>query len=106
MRMSLVRQNLRNVVRSNIQYSIDDDDLLPANLADSKQVHTWRIICPQCGAISVLAENERVFEFLERTSPKPGEKPLGRFQMALIALVALAVIAAVISSMVRYFKKQ
>jgi len=81
------------------------DDVLPANLADMKRLHTWRITCPQCGAISVLVENERVFEFLERTSPKPGEKALGRIQMALIALVALAVIAAVISSMVRYFKK-
>ena len=84
-------------------YSMDDDHVLPARLAEVKQLLTWRITCPWCGAISLLAENERVFELLQWTSPKP-EKPLSRFQTALIVLLAVAVIAAVILSMVRFFK--
>jgi len=84
---------------------MDDDDALPVNLAEMKQLLTWRITCPWCGAISLLAENERVFELLEWTSPKPDEKPFNRFQTALVVLLAATVIAAAILSIVRLFKR-
>ena len=52
-------------VRSKMAFTFDDDDELPTELARRPRITTWRIPCPQCGCVALLAEDfPNVFEIL------------------------------------------
>ena len=52
-------------VRPLIALTFDDDEALPRDLAERRRISTWRIPCPRCRGVALLAEDfPDVFEIL------------------------------------------
>jgi len=92
-------------VRSEIRISFADDDQLPAHTAKAQSVNTWRITCPHCRGIVLLAENDDFFELLSLTVPKAEVKSLSPAYLTLVGLLSVAVIGVAVCSMVRCFMR-
>jgi hypothetical protein len=92
-----------DAVRKSIQLSLNEEYQLPTGLTKLKHLCTWRITCPQCKGSVLLAEDEGVFELLKGTVAEP--RPLRPSYVALVVVLSLAVLAAAIYSMVRFFIK-
>jgi hypothetical protein len=57
-------------VRSEIRISFDDDDALPPDLAARPHLSTWRVTCPRCQRVALLAEHfPDCFEILKTAGP-------------------------------------
>jgi len=92
-------------VRSEIRISFTDDDQLPAHMAKAQSVSTWRIACPHCRSVVLLAENDNFFELLTMTVPKAEERPLSPAYLTLLGLLSVIVIGAAVYSVVRVFMR-
>ena len=56
-----------------IEISFEEEDQVPPHLAKVPRLNFWRIKCPHCPDIALLAENEIVFEILRPLAFKTEE---------------------------------
>ena len=53
-------------VKTQIELTFDHEDAVPANLAKNRHVSTWRVLCPRCRAVALMAEDyPGICEFLK-----------------------------------------
>ena len=92
-------------VEKDIQISFTDEDQLPASLGRVERLSIWRITCPHCRGLALLAENEEIFDLLKLTLPTVAQKSLSPAYLAVVVLLSVAVLGASIYSMVHFFMR-
>jgi hypothetical protein len=92
-------------IRAGIQMSFEDDDQLPTHLAAVETLSTWRVTCPHCQGVALLAENEHHFELLKLTDSDAKPASLSRTYLMILSLLVAALVGTAIYSLVRFFNK-